>query len=64
MKDKEFSHLMFRAWLRDGDILVEGEALMLACLLHAKGKGRQTADMKDVQRIMKDGNLRPIDRTE
>ena len=52
------------AWLRDGDIIIDGEALLLACLLHAKGKSRHSADMKDVQRIMKDGNLRPADRTE
>ena len=55
---------MDRAWLRDGDIIISGEALMLACLLHAKGKSRHSADMKDVQRIMKDANLRPTDQTE
>ena len=45
------------AWLRDGDILVTGEALLLAVLMHAKGKSRRSPDMKDVQRIMKDHNL-------
>lgn len=53
---KEFSHLMYRAYLWDGHTLHTGEALLLACLLHAKGKKSQ--DLEDVQRIMKDGNLR------
>lgn len=50
---------MDRAWLRDGDIEVSGEALLLACLLHAKGKSRRSDDFKDVQRIMKDVNYVP-----
>ena len=31
--------------------------MLLACLLHAKGRGRKSKDMEDVQRIMKDHNL-------
>lgn len=61
VKDKEFSGLMFRAWVRDGKGIHTGEALLLACLLHAKGKSRRSAAMKDVQRIMKDVNFVPID---
>lgn len=57
--DREFSRLMFRAYTRDGDTLHTGEALLLACLLHAKGKGRKSPDMTDVQRIMKDANHQP-----
>jgi len=53
---REFSHLMYRAYLRDGDTIHTGEALLLACLLHAKGN--KNKDLEDVQRIMKDGNLR------
>jgi hypothetical protein len=30
--------------------------LLLACLLHAKGKGRNSDDMRDVQKIMRDRN--------
>jgi len=45
------------AYIRDGDKVHYGEAVILACLLHAKGKGRNSNDMKDVQRIMKDHNL-------
>lgn len=45
------------AYLRDRDHTVTGEALLLAMLLHAKGKGRNSKDMLDVQKIMKDRNL-------
>lgn len=62
---KPANRVMDTAWLRDGNILVEGEALLLACLLHAKGKNRRSPDMKDVQRIMKDVNyVPPTDQTE
>lgn len=45
------------AWLRDGEQTYTGEALSLACLLHTKGRGRDSKDMLDVQRIMRDQNL-------
>lgn len=45
------------AYIRDGGYLHTGEAVILACLLHAKGKGRESSDMTAVQRIMKDINL-------
>lgn len=48
---------MDRAWLRDGNTIHTGEALMLACLLHTKGKSRKSGDFKDVQKIMNDQNL-------
>ena len=52
------NRIMDRAWLRDADGVVHtGEALLLACLLHAKGKGRNTNGMTEVQRIMRDRNL-------
>lgn len=54
--NREFSRLLYRAYIRDGKQTHTGEALILACLLHAKGRGRRTSDMKDVQRIMKDRN--------
>lgn len=47
---------MYRAYIRDGHTLHTGEALLLACLLHAKGKSRNGDDMKEVQRIMRDKN--------
>lgn len=56
--DREFSRLMYRAVLRDGTTEHTGEALLLACLLHAKGKGRKSPDMSDVQRIMRDHNVK------
>lgn len=46
-----------QAWMRNGQFVVSGEALILACLLHSRGAGRDTDDMKDVQRIMRDVNL-------
>lgn len=56
--NREFSRLIYRAYIRDGATLHSGEALLLACLLHAKGKDRSSEDMKDVQRIMKDANAK------
>lgn len=49
---------MDRAYIRDGKTVHSGEALLLACLLHTKGKGRESADMKDVQKIMRDHNAK------
>lgn len=50
--------MMDRAWMRDGEVEVTGEALLLALLLHTKGAGRNSKDMKDVQRIMRDHNIK------
>lgn len=57
--NRGFSRLIYRAYLRDGKTYHSGEALLLACLLHAKGKSRNSDDMTEVQRIMRDGNLDP-----
>ena len=46
-----------RAYMRDGKHTHTGEALLIACLLHAKGSGRDSKDMADVRRIMRDHNL-------
>lgn len=64
VKDQEFSSVLFRAWLRSGDVIHSGEALLLACLMHAKGTNRKSAAYKDVQRIMKDVNYVPPKPTE
>lgn len=45
------------AYIIDGSVVHTDEAVVLACLLHTRGKGRGSADMKDVQRIMKDKNV-------
>lgn len=45
------------AYIRNGDVTNSGEALILACLLHTKGRGRDSVDMTDVQRLMLDGNI-------
>lgn len=52
-----FYRVMDRAYILDGKTVHVGEALLLACLLHAKGASRQSKDMKDVQKIMRDRNL-------
>lgn len=53
--------VMDLAYIRSGNIIYTDEAVILACLLHSKGKGRDTKDFKDLQRIMKDKNLEPED---
>lgn len=55
--NREFTRLMHRAYLRDGDVMHSGESLLLACMLHAKGGGRDSEDMNDVLKIMKDKNV-------
>lgn len=54
---KTGNRVMDIAYIRDGRVLHTDEAVILACLLHSKGKGRGTEDMVQVQRIMKDHNL-------
>lgn len=56
--NRGFTRLIYRAYIRDGKTFHTGEALLLACLLHAKGKSRVSDDMKDVQRIMRDQNAK------
>lgn len=56
--NREFSRLLYRAYIRDNDTYHTGEALLLACLLHAKGSSRKSDAMKDVQRIMRDRNAK------
>lgn len=51
------NRVMDNGYIRDGETLHTGEALLLACLLHAKGKSRKSDDFKDVQKIMHDKNL-------
>jgi hypothetical protein len=55
--NEEFSHFMYNAYIRDGESVHTNEALLLACLLHTKGKGRAGRDLHDVQKIMRDRNL-------
>lgn len=52
------------AYIRDGDFIHTDEALILACLLKAHGKGRNSDAMRDVQRIMRDRNLEPKTKKE
>jgi hypothetical protein len=54
---RAFSRFLDRAYIRDGKTVHTGEAVLLACILHAKGKSRASDDMTDVQRIMRDHNL-------
>lgn len=49
--------LINQAWIRNGDSVVTGEALILATLLHTHGAGRNSDDFKTVQALMNDINL-------
>lgn len=51
------TRIMDLAYIRDENLVHTDEAVVLACLLHTKGKGRNSDDFKEVQRIMKDKNL-------
>lgn len=55
--NRGFSRVIHRAYIKDGDRIHTGEAVLLACMLHVKGKGRNTDDMAEVQKIMRDPNL-------
>lgn len=46
-----------QAWIRNGDSVVTGEALILATLLHTHGADRAGNDFKVVQELMNDVNL-------
>jgi hypothetical protein len=50
------NRVMDVAYIFDRKVLHTGESVILACLLHAKGRSRRSADMADVQRIMRDPN--------
>ena len=55
--NRNFSRLIEVAYLRDGGTFHTGEALLLACLLHAKGSSRESQEMRDLRKIMRDINL-------
>lgn len=55
-EEREFYRFINRAYIRDGETMHEGEALLLATLLHTKGN--KSKDLEDVQRIMRDRNSR------
>jgi hypothetical protein len=44
------------AWLRDGDSIYTGEAMMLAVLLHTRGKGRTQEHERELARLLDDPN--------
>lgn len=47
------------AWLRDGDTIHTDEALVLALLLHTKGKSKRGQDeVEQVARMLNDPNQR------
>jgi hypothetical protein len=46
-----------RAYVRDGDKIYTGEALLIACLLHTGATSRSSKDMTVLREIMKDHNL-------
>lgn len=58
------NRLMDIAYIRDGKYIHTDEALILACLLKAHGKGRNSDAMRDLQKLMKDRNLEPKTKKE
>lgn len=52
------NRLMDKAYLRDGDVVHTGEALLLALLVHAKGKTRRSQnELEQVSKMLGDPNL-------
>lgn len=52
------NRLMDRAYLRDGNLIHTGEALLVALLFHTKGKTKRGQnELAEVSKIMKDPNL-------
>lgn len=45
------------AYIRDDSIVRTGEEIIIASLLHTKGHGRDSKDMDDLRKIMRDRNL-------
>lgn len=56
---RDTRQLINQAWIRNGsgNAVITGEALILACLLHTTGAGRNSNDMETVQSLMNDINL-------
>ena len=51
--------IMDNAYLRDGSHIHTGEALVLACLLHAKGKtARGNKEVEHLGKMLNDPNVR------
>jgi hypothetical protein len=49
---------MDRAYLRDGDLIHTGEALLVALLLHTKGKTKRGQnELEQVSKMLDDPNL-------
>ncbi len=56
--NQAFTRLAHRAYMRDGSIFYDSEALMLALLLHTTGTAaRSPQEMKQVQQMLDDPNL-------
>lgn len=52
------NRLMDRAYLRDGNLIHTGEALLVALLLHTKGKTKRGQnEMQQVSKMLDDPNL-------
>lgn len=54
---KDFNRLMHRAYGRYKDEIYTGEALLLAMLMHTHGSDRNSKEMNDLLRIMRDANV-------
>ena len=58
-KEHGFYNLIERAFLRDGDTIHTGEALVLACLLHCDKKRERGYEeqLKQIMRVYGDGEI-------
>ena len=55
---KPGNRVMDVAYIRDGDVVHRGEALLLAVLLHAKGRTKRASnEMQEVAKMLDDPNI-------
>ena len=54
------TRVMDRAWLRDGEVIHTGEALVLACLMHVKKKrtAKQEEELKEILDVYATGETK------
>lgn len=54
------TRVMDRAWMRDGENIYSGEALVLACLMHVKKKrtAKQEEELKEILDVYATGETK------
>ena len=56
-EDRRSNQIQHRAYIRDGNIVHTGEAVLLACVKAIQGKSRKSEALQEVQRLMRDRNV-------